>query len=168
MIRRFAAIGVVLLLVAACGDDDDGDDRPAPIVDEIERAVNAVERELGEATEYFEIVATPLAVTVVVAADEGRRAVPYVWADGELTDPDAGQEASGFTFEAAEALAFDADGVTAAMDEVPAQSTLSQFSIVGTESGAPRFRLIAQSQRGGVMEIQLDASGDVLAVDAGD
>src|SRR5688572_4235860 len=87
---RLLAVVLTGLLVAApgCGDDDGGDaDRP--LVGEIAPAVQALEEELGDAPHYFEIRATPLAVTLWVSADRGHRAIPYVYADGELAEADA-------------------------------------------------------------------------------
>ena len=148
------------LVFAACGDGDGGD-ADLPLVEEIEPAVEALEEELGDAPEYFEIRATPDYVTLWVSADQGHRAIPYVYAEGELADAGESQEAEGFTFASADALEFDADAV---LDQVSddLDSPLTQFSIVGTESGDPRFSVTAQSERGGELDIQLDADGTPL------
>jgi hypothetical protein len=150
------------LVFSACGDDGgDGGDSALPIVGEIAPAVAALEEELGDAPQYFEIRATPDYVTLWVSADEGRLAIPYPYADGELGEPGDSGAASGYTFAAADALEFDADTV---LDQVAddLDSPLTQFSILGTQSGAPRYTVTAQSERGGELDIQLDADGTPL------
>lgn len=149
------------MLATACGDDDDGD-AALPLVGDVAPAVGALERELGDAPQYYEIRATPLSVTLWVSADQGHRAIPYVWADGELADAGSAQVVeSGFTFAAADALEFDPDEI---LDQVADEldSPLTQFSIVGTETGAPHYAVTAQSDRGGEIDIQLDADGTPL------
>lgn len=149
------------LVFGACGDDDDGD-AALPLVGDVAPAVTALETELGDAPQYFEIRATTLSVTLWVSADQGHRAIPYVWADGELADAGAAQVVeSGFTFAAVDALEFDPDAV---LDRVGDEldTALTQFSIVGTESGAPRYTVTAESDRGGEIDIQLDAAGTPL------
>ena len=162
MTGRLLAAIMLCVVVAACGDDD-GEGAALPLVGEIEPAVAALEDELGQPPQYYEIRATPLFVTLWVSADEGRRAIPYVYADGELADADAAQEvASGLTFAAADALTFDADDV---LDQVEADldgSTITQFSIVGGADGAVRLGAITQSDRGGQLDIQVSPTGDVL------
>jgi hypothetical protein len=149
------------LVVAACADDDDGD-ADLPLVGAIAPAVGALEDELGDAPHYFEIRATPLSVTLWVSADQGHRAIPYVYADGQLADAgDAQVVEGGFTFAAADALGFDPADV---LDQVAADldSALTQFSIVGTEGGDPRYSVTARSERGGELDVQVDADGTPL------
>ena len=101
-------------------------------------------------------------MTLWVSADQGHRAIPYVYADGELADAGAAQVVeAGFTFAAADALEFDPDEV---LDQVvdDLDSPLTQFSIVGTESGDARYSVTARSDRGGELDIQLDADGTPL------
>ena len=148
------------LVFAACGDDGGGD-ADLPLVAEIAPAVEALEEELGDAPHYFEIRATPDYVTLWVTADQGRLAIPYPYADGELGDPGESKPASGFTFAEADALDFDPGAV---LDQVAddLDSPLTQFSIVGTERGDPRDSVTARSERGGELDIQVDADGSPL------
>ena len=150
------------LVFSACGDDEgDGGDSARPLVGEIAPAVAALEEELGDAPQYFEIRATPDYVTLWVSADQGRLAIPYPYADGELGEPGESGAASGYTFAAADALEFDADTV---LDQVAddLDSPLTKFSILGTESGAPRYTVTSRSEPGGELDIQLDADGTPL------
>ena len=147
------------LLFGACGDDDDA--AALPLVGEIAPAVEALEEELGDAPQYFEIRATPEYVTLWVSADQGRLAIPYPYADGELGDPGDSGAASGYTFAAADALDFDPDALLGQVDE-DLDTPLTQFSILGTESGAPRYTVTARSDRGGEIDIQVDADGTPL------
>lgn len=146
--------------MAACGDDGDS---ALPRLGDIGPAVEALEDELGQPPQYYEIRATPLFVTLWVSADEGRRAIPYVYADGELADPEASQEgASGYTFAAAAALTFDPDAI---LDQVEADldgSTITEFFIEGGAAGAFSLGVITQSGRGGQLDIRVSPDGDVL------
>ena len=155
---------VVGVAMAGAGCGDDAGDADPPLVSEIAPAVEALEGELGSPPQYFEIRASPLAVTLWVSADQGRRAVPYVYADGELDDPDAAQEVDpgGFTFAAADALTFDPDHL---FDQVTAEldrATLSEFSVLGGADGAIRLGVIARSERGGRLDVRLAPDGEVL------
>ena len=156
------AAGLLCVTVAGCGDDDGGGSA-LPLVGDIAPAVEALEGELGQPPQYFEINATPLAVTLWVSADEGRRAIPYVYAEGELADPEASQDgASGYTFAAADALTFDPDEV---LDQVAADldgSTITEFSVVGGDGGAVRLGVVTQSERGGQLDIAVSPDGEIL------
>ena len=161
MRKRFLAAALLGCVLAGCGDDADGDSA-LPLVGDIGPAVEALEDELGGTQQYFEIHASPLVVTLWVSADEGRRAIPYVYAGGELADPEASQEASGFTFAGGDALTFDA---TTVLDQVEADlggSTIVEFSIVGGERGAVRLGVVTESERGGQLDIRVSPNGDVL------
>lgn len=163
-----ALLGSLALAVvgAACGGDDDGS-AGLPLVGDIGPAVEALEAELGQPPQYYEIHATPLSVTLWVSADEGRNAIPYVYAGGELADPAGAQEVeNGVTFAAADALTFDADQI---LDQVEADlddSTLTEFSIVGGEGGAVRLGAVAQSERGGRLDIRLSPDGTPIEATA--
>ena len=159
--RRIVAVLALITVTSSYGDDDGGD-ADLPLVGDIEPAVEALEDELGDAPQYYEIRATPLAVTLWVSADQGRRAIPYVFADGELADPEAAQTVdAGYTFAAADALTFESDHV---LDQVvdDLDTPLTQLSIVGTEAGEPRMTVTAQSDRGGQLDIVLAPDGHVL------
>lgn len=159
------ALGVLSVAVVGCGDDDDGGSDP-PLVGEIAPAVEALEDELGRAPEYFEIRATPLLVTLWVSADQRRLAIPYVYADGELGEPDAAQrvEPGGFTFVSADALTFDADHI---FDQVTTDlegTTISEFFILGAANDTERLGATGESERGGRLDMVLAPDGEVLEV----
>jgi hypothetical protein len=165
-VRGKAPVVTALLCIAlaSCGGDDDEGDAELPLVDEIEAAVETLEEVLGDAPQYFEIQATPLAVMFWVSADEGRRAIPYVYADGEVADPGASARANGLTFAATTALVFDPESV---LDQVSADlddATLTQFSIVGADDGGVRLSVVAESARGGRLDIRLSPEGEPLEV----
>jgi hypothetical protein len=154
-------VGLFVVAVGACGDGDDDGDAELPLVGEIAPAVEALEEELGDAPQYFEIRATSEYVTLWVSADQGRLAIPYPYANGELGDPGDSGAASGYTFAAIDGLAFDPDAVLDQVDE-DLDTPLTQFSILGTESGAPRYAVTARSDRGGEIDIRVDADGTPL------
>ncbi len=162
---RWLCLAVLGLGLAAgsCGGGGGGD-ADLPLVGEIAPAVAALENELGDAPQYFEIRATPLAVTLWVSADQGRRAIPYVYADGELADAGTGGEAGGFTFAAADALTFDPDHVLDQVVDDLEDSALTQFSIVGGEDGSVRVGVIIESTHGGQLDIRLSPDGEPLEV----
>lgn len=158
------AVAVAVVGGAGCGDDAGGSD--PPLLSEIAPAVEALEAELGNPPQYFEIRATSLAITLWVSADQGRRAIPYVYADGELDDPDSAREVDpgGFTFAAVDALTFDPEHL---FDQVTAElenTTLTEFSVLGGAEGAIRLGVIAQSKRGGRLDVRLAPDGEVLEV----
>lgn len=162
-----AIAGVITLapvVLGACGGDDgDGGEVAGPLVGEIAPAIEAVEAELGGPQEYFEVFADVDKVSLWVATDEATMAVPYVWAAGELSDvEEGGGEAEGETFSADEALVFDADDV---LDKVldDLGDNVTKFSIigVGAEPGV-HFSALVESDRGGILEVVVDADGKIL------
>ena len=98
-LRRVGVL-VGLLLLAACGGDGEGsaNDTRASVSEapasgdlgwagDVYLAVEAVEDELGEGQEYFEVTATAQVTNVFVAVDDATAAIPYAYVDGELADP---------------------------------------------------------------------------------
>jgi hypothetical protein len=157
-----AAIGAAVGALGACGGDDSVE---GPMVDEIGPAVEALERELGEGQDFFEINADAGKVTLWVASDGATTATPYVFADGELTPADEPQDADGETFTADEGLTFDQDTV---LDQVLDDfgDNVQQFSIVGGPGDVVRFGVIVQSDRGGQLDVGLGPDGQILEASA--
>lgn len=155
-----ALILAAVVLVGACGDDGDGD-VAGPLVGEIGPAIEAIEAELGGPQEYFEIFADLNKVSVWVAMDEAPTAVQYVWAGGELTQPpNATGDGEGETF-VADDLDLDADDV---LDQVldDLGDNVTRFSIIGGEGDIVRYSALVESDRGGILEVVVDADGTIL------
>ena len=161
-----AALAGSLSLVAACGGDDFDADADPLLIGEIEPAVAALVEELGEPPQYYEIRATSLSVTLWVSADQGRLALPYVYSDGKLGAPDAAQavDPGGFTFDAADALTFDADNVLDQVERELEDTSITEFFILGGADAAVRLGAIGQSARGGRLDVGLAPDGQVLEV----
>jgi hypothetical protein len=159
---------VVALLVAAtvagCGGDDDGAGGDSFVVD-IGPAIEAVEAELGEGQQYFEVTANELVTNLFVAVDDATAAVPYVYLDGELQPPAPKLTgASGFTF-SADAVDFDEETVLEPVREELTDSTIEAFSIEAGASGVVRYVVSTLSPEGGRLDVTVAADGTVLEVD---
>jgi len=159
-----AALAALGLVAAGCGDVVGGERSGRPLVSDIAAGVDALEEMLGRSPDYFEMRATPLSVTLWVSADDGRRAIPYVYADGELADPDAAQQVDpgGFTFAAEDALTFDAETIFEQVEADLDDPALTEFSILAGANGAIRLGVVVQSSRGGRLDIRLAPGGEVL------
>jgi hypothetical protein len=155
------AVGVV----AGCDGDDRSEEGTPDLAGQIRTAVAAVEAELGEGQEYFEVTATPQLTNVFVAIDDATAAVPYLHRDGELQPPAPTLTGvSGFTF-TADAIDFDDDAVLALVTEELPDTIIQALSVEGGEGGAVRYVVSAQSSAGGALEIVVAPNGTVLAVD---
>jgi hypothetical protein len=153
------------LLVAGCGGGDA--DALRPVVDQIAPAIDAVEVARGGPQRYFEVNATPQFVNVFVAGADASEVEVYLYHDGELGPPTPPEAASGPTFDAA-AAAFDADRVLAGLDDDLPDSDVTVFAISGGPDGMAQFSAIVESDEGGLLDVSLSPSGDVLAVDPRD
>lgn len=155
----------VVLAIAGCGSDDAAPDVPtlgADIVD----AVAAVEDELGDGQDYFEVTATGLVTNVFVAVDHATAAVPYAFIGGELLPPEPRLDgASGFTF-TADAIALDPDAVLSRLAAELPEATIEALSVEGGDGGVVRYVALVRSDVGGALEVTLGSDGAVLAVDA--
>ena len=159
---------VVALLVAAtvvgCGSDDHGAGGGSFVAD-IRPAIEAVEAELGEGQQYFEVTANELVTNLFVAVDDATAAVPYVYLDGELQPPAPKLTgASGFTF-GADAVDFDEETVLEPVREELTDSTIEAFSIEAGAGGVVRYVVSTLSPEGGRLDVTVAADGTVLEVD---
>jgi hypothetical protein len=164
-LKSIAVAVVVAALVVGCGGSNGDDSGPAVRVDDIGPAIEAVEAQLGDGQQFFEVNATAQLVNVFVAVDDATSAVPYVFFEGELQPPaPALAVESGFTF-GADAVDFDADTVLDAVaDELP-ESTIDGFAIEGGDGGIVRYLVSTRSPQGGVLAVTVAPDGTVLEVD---
>lgn len=159
-----ASVGMAVGTVA-CGGDDDGGGSDSDFVEQIPAAVAAVEAELGEGQEFFEVTATPQLTNIFVAVDDGTGAVPYVFVDGELGPPAPTLDvASGFTFDA-HAIDFDPATILAEIADAVPDSTIESLSLVGVDGGTVRYTASVRSSAGGLLDVTVGPDGAVLEVD---
>ena len=166
MQRRWAVVAVAAMLtvVGACRDDNDAEGQ-RPLVDQIQPAIEALESALGGPQSYFEINATPQLVNLFVADVEQGIVVPYVFAGGDLQEPGPARGVTGGT-------PFVAADVTAELDQVLAgvtaelpSSDVNVFIIYANERGTPQHAATVFSREGGVLDVELSPTGEVLVVD---
>ncbi len=155
---------VAPVLAVGCSGDDAAPDAP-PLGADIIAAVAAVEDELGDGQDYFEVTATGLVTNVFVAVDDATGAIPYAFIDGELLPPEPRLEVeSGFTF-TADAIELDPDAVLSDLaDELP-EATIEALSVEGGDGGIVRYVALVRSEVGGALEVTLGPDGAILAVD---
>jgi hypothetical protein len=176
--RALAAAAVLVL--AACSDDDAvgptttiaatsvpaAECLPADpdlLVDQIADAVAAVEAQLGGPQRFFEVNATAVEVTVIVADVDAGTATPFRFRDGTLLQGDP-LEGSGLTF-AADQLVFDPRRVIACVDQQLPTSTLGMFYVIATEAGGVRRAVLVTSSAGGQLEVEVGDDGTIAGVD---
>ena len=178
-LRSFAAVTVAALLasVAACSNDDapgpdaapEGSTAREPVdapdfVLAVYDAIAALESQLGEEQEFFEVTANAQFTNVFVATDEGTVAVPYLYVDGELQPPAPGQEgASGDTFTAAD-VDFEPNMILSGVAADLPDTTIDALSVYGDGVGTV-YVLGATSKVGGQLDIRVTASGAIVSVD---
>ncbi len=161
--RTFAVVG--LLFAASCGGGG-GNTTPAPIVERIDDAIAAVEEHYGTPQQYFEISATLMEVSVIVAVDEATAAEQGRFTvDGGLTVPEPVGPASGATF-GADAVTFDADGIFDQLRSELDDPAIIDFAIQGTPSGEVLYDAVVASDSGGVLLVRLGPTGQILGVQA--
>lgn len=172
-----AVVAVALLAVSACGDGgDDPSSTDGGAVDElvdpdapgfvrnVRLAVAAVEAELGEGQQYFEVTSNEQFTNVFVATDDRAAVVPYVFVDGELEDPAPKRDgATGQTFVAADIL-FDEGELLSGVEADLPSTTIDAISVYGDGVGAV-YVLAATSEAGGFLDIIVGPAGQVLGVD---
>jgi hypothetical protein len=151
-------------LAAACGGDDAGTGSPAPVVDEIDDAFDAVAAVLDEEPRYFEVAADLDLVRMFVATDDG--AVAYEYVDGDLSEPSEPiPGASGATF-ASSAVDLDPDRIWDGLRDELDDPTIVDLAIQGGADGSVVYDATVLSDSGGVLLVLLAGDGAVLAVQA--
>ena len=176
--RLLAASAVIGLLVplAACSSDESSSDdtasggsarepvEPPDFVLAVDDAIAAVEAELGEGQEYFEVTANAQFTNVFVAAGDGTVVVPYLFVDGELQPPAPEQEgATGNTF-TADDVDFEPDMILSGVAADLPETSIDALSVYGDGIGAV-YVLGATSQVGGQLDIVVTADGAIVSVD---
>ena len=135
----------------------------APVrVELIDDAIAAVEAELGGPQQYFEIFASPVVVNLLVSTGSGQ-GVSYIYAAGELGEPEAGFSDAP-TFAAAE-VDFDPGSVLAAVRAQLATSTFRAFSITATSAGVIDYKAVVDSSQGTEFVVYLSGTGAILGTD---
>ncbi|MEM8745259.1 MAG: hypothetical protein AAF945_06210 [Actinomycetota bacterium] len=170
---RSIAAGLALALAVASGcsgSDDDGSpdvdssvDAPDFVTD-VRAAIAAVEDELGQGQEFFEVTSNEQFVNVFVAVDDGTAAVPYLYFDGELQPPAPRLDgASGSTFTAGDVLFDESLVLSGVEDELP-ETSIDEIIVIGDGVGAA-YELVGRSDVGGTLLIQVTPTGDIISVD---
>jgi hypothetical protein len=160
-----ALAGLLAIAGTACGDDDGDGGASAGFVGDIRSAVDAVEAEMGEGQDFFEVTATPQLTNVFVAIDDATAAVPYLFVDGELQPPAPTLTgASGFTF-TADAIDFDEDSILDAVAAELPDASIESLSVEGGDDGTVRYVVSVRSEVGGLLDVTVGPDGAVLAVD---
>ena len=133
-----------------------------PRVDLIRTAVTALETRLGAPQQYFEINATSQLVNLIVALNDGKKAQPWVYIDGELSSTDV-KDATGFSF-ASTALDFDPAKVLSKLQAELPQSSADLFFVEGGEGGAVQYSGAVTSRQGGQLVVTVGPDGTVRSV----
>jgi hypothetical protein len=157
-------VAALVLGAVACADDAGTRLSTTLALDDIPEAVAAVESALGAGQRYTEINLGSDLVNVFVATSDGQE-LAYVYSDGVLAPPSAPQAQAGEPF-SLDAVDLD---VGASLDESlgeqlrSADSELTRLSLLMVD-GSPRWVAAISSSRGGVLEVLLAGTGEVLAV----
>jgi hypothetical protein len=134
----------------------------APRVDLIGNAVAALETRLGGPQQYFEINATSQLVNLIVALNDGKKAQPWVYLDGELSSTEP-QDSEGFSFSAA-ALDFDPDKVLSKLHAELPQASADLFFVEGGQGGIVQYSVAVTSRQGGQLVVTVGPDGTVKSV----
>lgn len=183
--RRWSVVGAaaavsLAVLASGCGGSSDAPDSTEPVVSatspaveasdtpgfvsDVAAALDAVELELGEEQEFFEVTANDQFTNIFVAVDEGTAAVAYAYVDGELQPPAPKQTgAEGLTFDRDD-VDFDPDLVTSGVRADLPESDVDAISIYGDGVGAT-YVLAVTSPSGGFLDVVVGPDGQVFSVD---
>lgn len=169
---RWVGAVCAVLFGASCSSDGDGPAAAScpPVlaasdaVVSIERAVEAVDAELGGPQAFFEVTTTAQITNVFVAVDDASAVVAYVWFDGELQAPAPREDgASGNVFSAAD-LDLDPSTFLATVEDDLPNTSIGAVSVVGDGDGAA-YVLAGCSQAGGLLDIVVTGDGAIVSVD---
>ncbi len=168
-----SAVAPLMLLGCESGAVDQPDDAKcptepgsAPLVENIDDAIAAVEAYYGGPQEYFEISANLQQVSVIVAADDRSTAEQAFWVDDQLVEPASIGEAaeSSQVFVAAD-VTFNPDKIFDRVRRELDCPVLIDFAVTGAPDGVIYDTTVASSE-GGVLLVLLGANGDVHGVQA--
>lgn len=163
MTARLAAFTVVIALLWACGSDEAAPAEAGVSLDVIDDALAAVDADVPGRQQYFEVTANAQLVRLFVADEQRSQVTTYLYVDGQVTVSGEPEPATGFTF-AASNLSYDPDTMLDDVGKELPDAVVEEFSIVGTEGGAPRYAAFVRSERGGRLDVVLSAAGEVLEV----
>lgn len=168
-----ALVSAVAIAVAACGSDAESDDvvpgvrdpvEPPAFVGDVREAMAAIEAELGDDTEYFEVTANAQFTNVFVAIEDATAAIPYLYVDGELQPPaPVEQGAAGNTFRSDDVVFEDDMVLSGVANDLP-ETAIEAISVYGDGVGAI-YVLGATSSVGGQLDIVVGPTGAIIAVD---
>ena len=137
---------------------------PELLIDQIDEAIAAVEADLGGEQEYYEINATTAVVNLFVAGNAGE-VTPFAFAGGALSSEQAETGATGNTFAAAAALAFDPMRVSSCVAAELPTSVAEAFIVLGGPDGTVGYSVLTRSSAGGQLMVEVGADGAILGVD---
>lgn len=160
-VRRAGATTAILATLWACGGADDP--TPAPVVDQIDAAIAAVDEFYGAPQEYFEVSADLDRVDVIVAIDGATAAEQTSIDGGVVAPPESVGPATGSTFRGDE-VDFDGDRIFDQLRADLDDPVIVDFAITGSPDGGPIYDATVASESGGILLVLLGPSGEIRAV----
>jgi hypothetical protein len=151
-------IALATVVMSGCGSS-----KEALSVSDIDNAVAAVGKVLGENPEFYEINATPTLVNLFAADGKGN-AINFVFEEGKLVQETSVAPAEGESFSAS-GMAFNSKVFSRVQKELT-DSILRAFSIIGDNpTGGVQYRVVLQSDMGGQLAVFVDPTGKILGTD---